>query len=137
MAMLGKTWVEISLIGKMPSKKLLSLALVFAAASVPLLAVEIGDTYEKVVDERGLPESKLEAGGTLTLNYEDSLIKLREGKVISLKMAGVEAGDTYRKVVETKGVPISKMESGVSAVLRYADSTIKLREGKVVSVKLR
>ena len=135
--MLWVTWVAIIFIGKMPSKKLLSLALVSAVASLPLLAVEVGDTYEKVVDERGVPVSKLEAGGTLTLNYDDSLIKLREGKVVSLKMAGVETGDTYRKVVETKGVPVSKMEAGVSAVLKYADSTIKLREGKVVAVKLR
>jgi len=116
--------------------KLLSLVLVFALASIPLMAVEIGDTYEKVVDERGMPVSKVETGGLLILNYADSTIKLREDRVVWIKMAGVEAGDTYKKVVEAKGVPASKMEAGISAVLRYADSTIKLREGKVVSIKL-
>jgi hypothetical protein len=116
--------------------KLLSLGLVFALASIPLRAVELGDTYEKVVDERGMPVSKVELGGTLTLNYADSTIKLHGDKVVWLKVAGIEAGDTYKKVVETKGVPASKMEAGVSAVLRYTDSTIKLRDGKVVSIKL-
>jgi thiol-disulfide isomerase/thioredoxin len=116
--------------------KLFFLTLVFAGASVPLLAVEVGYTYEKVVDEMGMPTSKMEAGASLTLNYTDSTIKLLEGKVVSIKMAGVASDDPYEKVIETKGVPASKIEAGSAAVLRYADATIKLREGKVVSIKM-
>jgi len=112
------------------------LALVFAVPSFPLLAVEIGSTYEKVVDEMGMPTSKMETGGALTLNYTDSTIKLQQDRVVSIKMAGVESGDTYEKIIEAKGVPVSKIEAGAAAVLRYVDSTIKLRDGKVVSIKL-
>ena len=103
---------------------------------MPLVAVEVGDTYEKVVDELSVPTSKLEAAGVLTLNYPDSTIKLRDGRVAFIKMAGVKAGDTYKQVIEKKGVPASKMEAGPSSVLRYMDATIKLRDGKVVSIKL-
>ena len=116
--------------------KIFSMAVVFAVASGPLLAVEMGNTYEKVVDEMGVPVSKMEVGGASTLNYPDSTIVLRDGAVVSIKMVGVESGDTYRKVIEVKGMPASKIEAGVSAVLRYADATIKLREGKVVSIKM-
>ena len=116
-------------------KKIL-LAVVFAATAMPLLAVEVGDTYEKVVDERSLPVSKIELGSDLTLNYADSTIKLHEGKVSFIKMAGVETGDSFEKVVEKKGAPASRIAAGISIVLRYKDATIKLREDKVVSVKL-
>jgi hypothetical protein len=104
--------------------------------TVPLLAVEIGDTYEKVVDESGMPTSKIEIGRTLTLNYPESTIKLLDGKVASIKMADVQTDDTYKMVVEKKGVPASKIEAGVTSILRYMDVTIKLRDDKVVSIKL-
>jgi protein disulfide-isomerase len=112
------------------------LALALTGSSLPLLAVDVGFTFENVVDELGMPTSKMEAGVSLTLNYTDSTIKLHEGRVVSIKMAGVGSGDTYEKVIETKGMPASKIEAGTAAVLRYADATIKLREGKVVSIKM-
>jgi len=112
------------------------LSLGFALAFVPLQAVELGYTYEQVVDELGMPTNKMEVGSALTLNYTDSTIKLSEGKVVLIKMAGVESGDSYEKVVENKGVPVSKIEAGAAAVLRYVDSIIKLRDGKVVSIKM-
>jgi protein disulfide-isomerase len=115
--------------------KLLLLALGFVTASMPLLSVEVGDTYEKVVDEKGMPTSKMDVGGVLTLNYADATIKLSQGKVSWIKMAGAEAGDSYKKVVEEKGAPMSKMEAGASLILNYTDVTIKFHDGKVVSIK--
>ena len=116
--------------------KLFFLALALGLVAMPLRAVEVGDTYEKVTDELGVPSNKVETGGVSTLNYPDATIKLQEGKVAFLKMAEVESGNSYKQVVESKGVPASKIEAGVSSVLRYADATIKLRDGKVVSIKL-
>jgi protein disulfide-isomerase len=116
--------------------KLFFLALALGLVGGPLRAVEVGDTYEKVTDELGMPASKVETGGVLTLNYPDATIKLQEGKVAFIKMAEVESGNSYKQVVETKGDPASKMEAGISSVLRYTDATIKLRDGKVVSIKL-
>ncbi|MFT3867848.1 MAG: thioredoxin family protein [Nibricoccus sp.] len=68
--------------------KLSTLALIFAATTGSLLAVETGDTYQKVIEEKGAPASKMEAGGTTVLKYPDMTIKLREGKVIGIKGAG-------------------------------------------------
>jgi len=116
--------------------KLFYLALALGVVAIPLRAVEVGTSYEKVTDELGVPTSKVEIGGASTLNYPDSTIKLQEGKVAFIKMAEVESGNSYQQVVESKGDPASKIEAGASSVLRYPDATIKLRDGKVVSIKL-
>jgi thiol:disulfide interchange protein len=47
-------------------------------------AVEIGDTYDKVIAEKGEPQAKLAAGQTMILNYADQRIKLKAGKVVEL-----------------------------------------------------
>lgn len=56
----------------------------------PLLAVEMGDSYEKVVAEKGAPVSKVEAAGATVLNYTDVSIKLRDDKVVSVTPRSVE-----------------------------------------------
>ncbi len=113
-----------------------SIALALFLVSASLMGVELGDTYEKVVDERGVPVNKMEVNGSATLNYVESMVKLRDGRVVAFRVAGVEAGYSYEKVIEKKGVPASKIEAGAALVLRYGDAIIKLREGKVVSVKV-
>jgi len=71
--------------------KLSVLTLALTVASAPLLAVETGYTYKQVVEEKGVPTSKIEAGDMQVLHYPDSTIKLREGKVIEIKGAGTGA----------------------------------------------
>lgn len=68
--------------------KLTTLCLVFAGAVAPLLAVETGDTYQKVIEEKGAPSTKMEMGGTTVLKYPDMTIKLQEGKVVGIKAEG-------------------------------------------------
>ena len=101
----------------------------------PVLAVEVGDRYKTVVDEMGLPLNKIEAAGSLILNYSDSSVRLHDDQVVTMKIAGVEAGFTYQKVVEKKGDPTSKIEVNGTQILSFVDVTIKLREGKVVAIK--
>ena len=54
------------------------------AAVCSMSAVELGDTYDQVIAEKGEPPAKLEAGQTLILNYADQRIKLKGGKVVNL-----------------------------------------------------
>jgi len=115
--------------------KLTLLAVVFVSLAGPLLSVELGDGYRIVVDEMGLPLNKIEVGGLLILTYPDSSVRLRDDKVVMMKIAGVEAGFTYPKVVEQLGDPSSKIEVSGTLILSYLDMTIKLREGKVVAIK--
>ena len=54
-------------------------------------AVEVGDTYEEVIAEKGQPVAKLEAGATVVLNYPDQRIKLKGGKVVDVNSKLPEA----------------------------------------------
>ena len=65
--------------------KFYTLGLFFAATAGSLLAVEIGDTYEKVVQEKGAPATKMDAGGVTVMKYQDVTIKLRDGKVFEVR----------------------------------------------------
>lgn len=64
---------------------LLCVSVVFAGA------VEVGDTYEKVIAEKGQPAAKMEAGTTMVLNYPDGRIKLKGGRVVEVNSKLPEA----------------------------------------------
>ncbi|MBK9989281.1 MAG: hypothetical protein IPP19_00725 [Verrucomicrobia bacterium] len=115
--------------------KLTLLAMVFVSLAGPLLSVELGDGYKKVVDEMGLPLNKIEAGSLLILTYPDSSVRLRDDRVVMMKIAGVEAGFTYSKVIAQLGDPASKIEVSGTQILNYLDMTIKLQGGKVIAIK--
>ena len=68
-------------------KKLLFFSLL-ALFALPLGAVQIGDTFDQVVAEKGNPDNKLQAGSTTILTYAGDTIKIKQGHVISMKAAG-------------------------------------------------
>jgi hypothetical protein len=53
--------------------------------TMKIAGVEAGFTYQKVVEKKGYPTSKIEVNGTQILSYVDVTIKLREGKVVAIK----------------------------------------------------
>lgn len=58
--------------------------LVLVTAAMPLRAVEVGDTYEQVIAEKGQPVTRLQAGEMLVLNYREQQIKLKANKVVQV-----------------------------------------------------
>ena len=56
-----------------------------ARASAAALASDIGDTYEKVIAEKGPPKSQMEAGAIRILSYPDATIKIKDNVVVSIK----------------------------------------------------
>jgi hypothetical protein len=50
-------------------------------------AVDVGDTYDKVVAEKGQPRSLIDAGSMKVLTYPDMTVKLKDGVVVSVKTA--------------------------------------------------
>jgi protein disulfide-isomerase len=108
--------------------KLSILALICAATAGSLLAVETGDTYEKVIDEKGVPASKLEAGGTTLLNYPDVTIKLREGKVVGIKATNSKdsaAVSTPQPIAPPPAVNSGEWTTDYAAALRQAKAEKK------------
>jgi hypothetical protein len=51
----------------------------------PASTVNDGDTYEQVIKQKGKPQSEIAAGTTQVLSYADSIIKLRDGIVVSVR----------------------------------------------------
>src|SRR5277367_605279 len=63
--------------------RLLACALILAAALGR--ATQVGDSYAKVIAEKGEPKSQMQAGAMRVLTYADSAIKLRDDVVVSIK----------------------------------------------------
>lgn len=60
------------------------------AAAVALQAEpQLGDTYEKVIAEKGAPAGIVEAGGTKIVRFKDQTIKFKAGRVVALDAAPV------------------------------------------------
>jgi len=68
------------------------LALLFLCTllGAPLRAVEIGATLQAVLEEKGEPVSRMQMADTVLLNYADVTIKLKDGKVVSVKELAAE-----------------------------------------------
>jgi hypothetical protein len=59
--------------------------LLFAAALAR--AVDVGDSYDKVIAEKGQPRSLIDAGSVKVLTYADMTVKVKDGVVVSIKAA--------------------------------------------------
>jgi len=64
--------------------KIIALLSLLGGVPLSLAAVQIGDTYEQVVAEKGAPAATLQAGETKVLNYPDQRIKLKSNKVVEV-----------------------------------------------------
>lgn len=83
-----------------------ALVLLFIA-TVAAQAVELGDTYEKVIAEKGQPAAKLEAGTAMVLNYPDQRIKLKGGKVVDVNSKLPEAASAPEEPAAPSGPAIA------------------------------
>lgn len=65
--------------------KTFAFAIAAVVAAVALQAEpQLGDTYEKVIAEKGRPAGVVEAGGTKIVRFKDQTIKFKEGRVVAL-----------------------------------------------------
>lgn len=72
------------------ARSILALALLLLAAGIAR-ATAVGDTLQQVLAEKGPPKNQIEAGPTRILTYPDVVIKLRDGRVVSVKAAATPA----------------------------------------------
>ncbi|HEY1792876.1 MAG TPA: hypothetical protein VGG34_08150 [Opitutaceae bacterium] len=63
-----------------------SLSLFVMSASA-VMAVNVGDSMEKVIAEKGRPRSTIDAGSVKILSYTDVVIKVRDDLVVSIRPA--------------------------------------------------
>ena len=102
-------------------RKLLLLIPLLALLSVG--AVNSGDSLEAVIADKGQPVSKLERGNVTVLTYSDAVIRLEDGKVVSLKQPGA----TYATgAVAPKPMPKGRSAASVSSGQWTTDYTSAL-----------
>lgn len=80
------------------------LAAALAASPLALIAVQIGDSLEAVIAEKGQPTNKLQAGSNTILTYNDGSIKIRDNKVVTIKSAK-ELKETNVKISTLQTAP--------------------------------
>jgi protein disulfide-isomerase len=92
---------------------------VFALLVGPVSAsaeIVIGDTYQKVLLEKGKPSGRIEAGGGQILQYSDQRIKLKDGHVVSVETpAGRAAAHAPSASVPPTPVPAAAVPAPVDS----------------------
>ena len=91
------------------------LYLLFLAASVAYGA-KVGDTYDSVIAEKGVPKSQVQVGAVQMLGYPDVAIKLKDHVVVSI-----------RAVVNTPPMPSPPPKAAKPQVPKPAISVEALR----------
>jgi predicted esterase len=72
-----------------------------------LAAVQIGDSRDAVLAEKGPPVGRMEAAGVEILKYPAETLKLRDGKVIAIESVSVQATPESEIAPLEKGRPIT------------------------------
>jgi hypothetical protein len=75
------------------------LALILLTLATTAAASSVGDSYDKVIAEKGNPTGQIQAGAVRILNYPDATIKLRDNVVISVKSVSAAAPEPTRAPV--------------------------------------
>jgi thiol-disulfide isomerase/thioredoxin len=98
------------------------LAFLFLACVARLAAaVNVGDTYAQVLQEKGLPPGKVEAGNVHILHYSDQIIRIKDGRVMAVDRAQA-AGPTAPArlpVAMVEKLPTPAVDAAISSGLKW------------------
>jgi predicted esterase len=101
----------------------LAIGVLFAAKLLP--AVQVGDTREAVIAEKGAPIGTMEAGAVELLKYPDQTVRLRSGKIIAIEQV----------LPLSKSLPDGETESfGLESLSVQKSRPIAYRSGKLVEL---
>lgn len=103
------------------------------AATVSLSAeIKIGDSYAQVLQEKGLPVSKIETGNVHLLHYPDRTIKLENGIVTAVQVAAAPAATVHPIItaVATTTKPATARANAEGALSWQTDFTAALAQAK-------
>jgi len=98
--------------------------LVLASAAVAF-ALEVGDSYDKVIAEKGQPRSQIDAGSVKVLNYADMTVKVRDGLVVSIKAAAAAPAQAAAPT-RAPGQPLSRDEQIAAAKGQLKDAMTRV-----------
>jgi hypothetical protein len=79
----------------------LKTAFCFLIVAGQLCAVQVGDTRESVIGEKGQPTGEMKGGSVEVLRYADVTIRLRDGLVIAVEKASARATSEPKAIVQS------------------------------------
>jgi hypothetical protein len=109
---------------------------VFLCLGIAAQAVEIGDTYDQVIAERGQPKSQMVAGQKRILTYSDGSIQLQDNVVVSFKLTNPSSPKQTSKprdAVPPKQPPASAAEPASPKQIRPSQQEIAALRNKQLS----
>jgi hypothetical protein len=89
--------------------------ILFLAGSAPAFATALGDSYARVIAEKGPPVGVMGAGSTQILTYPDAIIKIADGIVVSIRAPSKSQPAAPRPAAETTAKPAPAAEAGPAA----------------------
>jgi thiol-disulfide isomerase/thioredoxin len=107
--------------------------------TLALRAVNVGDTYQQVIKEKGQPGAKMEAGDTMILRYSDEVVRLKAGKVTAVetpKARETMVSATAVAVDSPGGTPAPKPSSSPGRVTWTTDHRAALAVAKEQNKKV-
>jgi thiol:disulfide interchange protein len=81
------------------------------AAATSAFAVTVGDSFDKVIQEKGQPAGIITAGPVRILTYADAVIKVRDDAVVSVKVPDKQAEVAASPAVAAAPKPAPAPES--------------------------
>ena len=73
----------------------------FLAALSTRAALQLGDSYEKVITEKGRPAGKMEAGAIQILNYTDLSVRFKDGLVAGMTVPHPRISEVHPTVPQS------------------------------------
>jgi protein disulfide-isomerase len=110
-------------------KPRLGVVLLFALALSLHASVGIGDSYQQVIDQKGPPSGKMQAGETIVLRYQDATIKLKAGRVVAIEPGKNQVtGGTTPVDVRTAPATLAAPKAKLSWTTDYRGALAQAKE---------
>lgn len=104
------------------------LVLLFLLIGVSARAVDVGDTYEQVLAEKGPPKSQMQAGANRLLNYPGVAIRLKDDVVVSIRVLAVGPSPTPIPAFHEPEVRLTKQQQIAKNEQAIADAIESVKE---------
>lgn len=102
-------------------------AFVLLAPATAVRAVEVGDSYDQVIAEKGQPSGTIKGGAMVVLQYPDATIRVNDGVVVSVKAAAAKPAPEAapRPSPPAAGVPAGDQKALIAGLKMEFAKTVK------------
>lgn len=104
------------------------LAFLLLLVAVSARALNVGDTYQQVLAEKGPPKSQMQSGTNRLLNYPGLAIRLKDDVIVSIRVVAVGPSPTPPPPSRQSEVRLTKEQQIAKDKLAIADAIDQVKE---------